>query len=76
MAQYAHPEMLVDTAWVSEHGRDAGFGGQCQFSVVADPSWASSPGFEPTLSPAVSLLERFCSLFTRTLPTTSAMQLT
>ena len=21
MAQYAHPEMLVDTAWVSEHGR-------------------------------------------------------
>jgi thiosulfate/3-mercaptopyruvate sulfurtransferase len=24
MAQYAHPEMLVDTAWVSEHGRDAG----------------------------------------------------
>jgi thiosulfate/3-mercaptopyruvate sulfurtransferase len=24
MAQYAHPEMLVDTAWVLEHGRDAG----------------------------------------------------
>ena len=24
MAQYAHPEMLIDTAWVSEHGRDAG----------------------------------------------------
>jgi thiosulfate/3-mercaptopyruvate sulfurtransferase len=24
MAQYAHPEMLVDTAWVAEHGRDAG----------------------------------------------------
>jgi thiosulfate/3-mercaptopyruvate sulfurtransferase len=24
MAQYAHPEMLVDTAWVSEHGKDAG----------------------------------------------------
>jgi thiosulfate/3-mercaptopyruvate sulfurtransferase len=24
MAQYAHPEMLVDTAWASEHGGDAG----------------------------------------------------
>jgi thiosulfate/3-mercaptopyruvate sulfurtransferase len=24
MAQYAHPEMLVDTAWVAENGRDAG----------------------------------------------------
>jgi Rhodanese-like domain len=24
MAQYAHPEMLVDTAWVAEHGKDAG----------------------------------------------------
>lgn len=24
MAQYAHPEMLVETAWVAEHGRDAG----------------------------------------------------
>ncbi len=47
-----------------------------QYAHPADPSWASSPGFEPTLSPAVSLLERFCSLFTRTLPTTSAMQLT
>jgi thiosulfate/3-mercaptopyruvate sulfurtransferase len=23
MAQYAHPEMLVDTAWVTEHGGDA-----------------------------------------------------
>ena len=23
MGQYAHPEMLVDTAWVAEHGRDA-----------------------------------------------------
>jgi thiosulfate/3-mercaptopyruvate sulfurtransferase len=23
MAQYAHPEMLVDTAWVAEYGRDA-----------------------------------------------------
>lgn len=22
MAQYAHPEMLVDTAWVAEHGQD------------------------------------------------------
>ncbi|HET6469425.1 MAG TPA: sulfurtransferase [Geminicoccaceae bacterium] len=22
MAQYAHPEVLVDTAWVAEHGRD------------------------------------------------------
>jgi thiosulfate/3-mercaptopyruvate sulfurtransferase len=24
MAQYAHPEMLVDTAWVAENGRDTG----------------------------------------------------
>jgi thiosulfate/3-mercaptopyruvate sulfurtransferase len=24
MAQYAHPEMIVDTAWVAENGRDAG----------------------------------------------------
>jgi thiosulfate/3-mercaptopyruvate sulfurtransferase len=24
MAQYAHPEMLVDTTWVSQHGGDAG----------------------------------------------------
>ena len=24
MAQYAHPEMLVETAWVAEHGKDAG----------------------------------------------------
>jgi thiosulfate/3-mercaptopyruvate sulfurtransferase len=24
MAQYAHPEMLVDTLWVAEHGKDAG----------------------------------------------------
>src|SRR6266481_7311019 len=24
MAQYTHPEMLVETAWVAEHGKDAG----------------------------------------------------
>jgi len=24
MAQYAHPEMLVETAWVAEHSKDAG----------------------------------------------------
>jgi thiosulfate/3-mercaptopyruvate sulfurtransferase len=24
MAQYAHPEMLVETKWVAQHGRDAG----------------------------------------------------
>ncbi len=24
MAEYAHPEMLVDTAWVAEHGNDPG----------------------------------------------------
>ena len=24
MAQYAHPETLVETAWVAEHGKDAG----------------------------------------------------
>ena len=24
MTQYAHPEMLVETAWVAEHGKDAG----------------------------------------------------
>jgi thiosulfate/3-mercaptopyruvate sulfurtransferase len=24
MAQYAHPEMLVETSWVAEHGKDAG----------------------------------------------------
>jgi thiosulfate/3-mercaptopyruvate sulfurtransferase len=24
MAQYAHPEMLVETAWVAQHGKDAG----------------------------------------------------
>jgi thiosulfate/3-mercaptopyruvate sulfurtransferase len=24
MSEYAHPEMLVDTAWVADHGRDAG----------------------------------------------------
>jgi thiosulfate/3-mercaptopyruvate sulfurtransferase len=24
MGQYAHPEMLVETAWLAEHGKDAG----------------------------------------------------